>query len=399
MPSVENLNQRIFWSKGGELIARIHYDLRWLNVDFTDRRPVFFETASLMERDPITGGDRQLAGVVDLIPAEQYGRRLRVRGLREFFSADNGAFLRETDLGGLRVEVLVERLPGWERLDDDDRDYAADSGYVVSRLFDLIQRKRRKLRRGRPLFRERRGGPPLFRGVVRPPEPSITYDIGGTLAAAQYPWSGEVQDFHDKLLVVLRSLTAPDGFIYAVSWDHPLPVFDAYRFWPHRAEPTAPWAVGIPSAAGWDEWWSEYVFAPDSSWGLMGEVIENEWRGLVLFGQPLLDAVERNKPSLLSKIVAIDGEPADVPAQSDRRAAAQLNAEAFSILLGINVATLKEHALCDPELQSRYDECMAAEGLGQSEDEWRTSLAELTAMVEARLEEHHIPYTSALDAL
>ena len=149
-----------------------------------------------------------------------------------------------------------------------------------------------------------------FEGNLHPlPTPSVEYDIGsllyvdrppdGTMAAAIDP--GEEQpdfqrlldDFYSRALEVLRGLTSTEEFVFALTCE-----YDGYLFWPHRAVPGEPWPLRVP---GPEAYYSFYA-KPDFSWGFFFG-----WYSADVFGQPLLDAFDRNKPELLSKVIAVDG--------------------------------------------------------------------------------------------
>src|SRR5437870_5655291 len=89
------------------------------------------------------------------------------------------------------------------------------------------------------------------------PIPSVGYDIGsllyvsrpaaGTILAAleggeERPDFGRLlDDFYTHALEALRTLTAPDAFIFALDCEG-----KGYLFWPHRAVPGEPWPLRVP---------------------------------------------------------------------------------------------------------------------------------------------------------
>ena len=140
------------------------------------------------------------------------------------------------------------------------------------------------------------------------PDGSLLYvsrPAAGTILAAfeggeERPDFGRLlDDFYTHALEALRTLTPPDAFIFALDCEG-----KGYLFWPHRAVPGEPWPLRVP---GPEACYSFYA-PPDHSWGFYFD-----WHSADIFGRPLLDAFERNKPELLSKVAEIDG--VKLPAQ------------------------------------------------------------------------------------
>lgn len=145
---------------------------------------------------------------------------------------------------------------------------------------------------------------PSFRyGQIHVPDPSITYDIGVDLGASEPPWTGLVKDFYEQALNALRSLTAEDGCIYAVN-----DFYDAYRFWPHRADPQARWMLGCPGAIEWNTVADEFVVPADFSWVFHAKKWDTGER-ITLSGQALLDAFELHRPQLFSTVLVEETPP------------------------------------------------------------------------------------------
>ena len=100
-----------------------------------------------------------------------------------------------------------------------------------------------------------------------------------------------------KRRVFLCADVAEDGCIYAVN------DFDeAFRFWPHRADPQARWVLGCPGAIEWAPVADEFVVPADFSWVFHAKKWDTEER-ITLSGQPLLDAFEVHRPALLSTVL------------------------------------------------------------------------------------------------
>ena len=177
-----------------------------------------------------------------------------------------------------------ELPPGWQTLDDDER-IAVCEGVFRYYIHEVQPPDPSRARSMLPCH-------PSGLAQVRVPDPFVTYSIGPELGEAKPPWTGAVRDFYDRALEAFRSLTAADGFLHAADTD-----YDAYRFYPHFAEPAHPWVIGVPGAIDWNDVWEDFIVPPDFSWVFTPDVVEG---GITLSGQALIDAFSRSKPSLFS---------------------------------------------------------------------------------------------------
>jgi hypothetical protein len=205
------------------------------------------------------------------------------------------------------VKKTPDPIPGWQELGNDEAD---ERGHLVGQayeryFFDVSNQHRsrwQKLTHWWPWRLSWR-----VWTEIRLPAPSITYEIGVEFGPSEPPWREPVRDFCEKALEAFRSLTAPDEFIYALDGD-----YNAFRLWPHRADASERWALGVPGARDWNHHWENFIVPPDFSWVFHADQNYNDERQIsgetvTLSGQALLDAFEKHKPRLFVKVAAIDG--------------------------------------------------------------------------------------------
>lgn len=232
-----------------------------------------------------------------------------------------------------------------------------------------------------------------FEGNLHPlPTPSVEYDIGsllyvarppdGTMLAAIDPGEEKpdfqrlLDDFYTRALEVLRSLTAPDEFVFALTCE-----YGGYLFWPHRAVPGEPWPLRVPGPEAYYSFYS----TPDFSWGFFFG-----WYSAEIFGQPLLDAFERNKPELLSKVIAADGVELPAPPLTEleeqrlRRQLAEDRIAQIVFRTGLNYAACPEGPWTS-ELERLHDT------FERTRD--RDDLVQLITKIELILDEQGIEHT------
>jgi Protein of unknown function (DUF2716) len=126
-----------------------------------------------------------------------------------------------------------------------------------------------------------------FPGIYEP-RPSVTYR-----------WNYDSllntrDDFQNNALASFKSLVSPDGKIYALDWQH-----TCYWFYPHFSKDER-WWIDLPDG--------DYAIfiSEDFSFGYFG----HPWEATIcIFGQPLLEAFQKNPPQLFSKILRRDGKP------------------------------------------------------------------------------------------
>ena len=239
-----------------------------------------------------------------------------------------------------------------------------------------------------PAFFEAYGGDTFYPC----PAPAVRYDIesvlyvsspaAGTLASALDPGEQRpdfqrlIDDFYARALEALRSLTKPDDFIFALDCE-----YEGYRFWPHRAVAGEPWPLRVP---GPEAYYS--LYAPlDYAWGFFVG-----WAHVEVFGQPLLDAFERHKPEILSKVTARDGVELPGPPLTEleqQRLERQLAEDQVDRILF--VTELNYHACPEgpwtPELERLHAEFQRTRD--------RSDLAKLIAWIERVLDELGIEHT------
>ncbi len=135
---------------------------------------------------------------------------------------------------------------------------------------------------------------------IREPHPSITW-------ALRRPWDGDGEvDLHTVFLAAFRACTPPDGFLYALDWQHP-----CYRFQPHDFRPQVSFQedeYGRPVLSNGDYWpvpvlpnGDYYIFlVHDFTWGVFGHPWE--WT-MCVFGETLLTAITQHLPQMFATIV------------------------------------------------------------------------------------------------
>jgi hypothetical protein len=194
---------------------------------------------------------------------------------------------------------------GWEKLENPESFHVADEAmqrYIHSEA--IYRHGWESLTRWWPWRKSA-----LFHWDVRLPDPSVTFDTGPEFELSDPHWTDLAKDFHAKALDAFRSLTPPQGFIYAVDTD-----YEGYRFWPHKGIATERWPLGVPGSIDWNSYWESFLAPPDFSW-----VFSASLRGdrITVSGRGLLDAFERNKPLLFSKTVVDDdrGPPTHADAE------------------------------------------------------------------------------------
>jgi hypothetical protein len=205
------------------------------------------------------------------------------------------------------VSQQRDPIPGWDELGNDEAD---ERGHVVNEtyeryFFDVSDKHRSRWQKLTSWWPWRLSW--TWWTEVRLPDPSLTYQIGVELGLSEPPWREPVKDFYEKALEAFRSLTTPGEFIWAVDGD-----YNASRFWPHRADASERWALGVPGARDWNPVWENFIVPPDYSWVFHASEAYNDERELIgeritLSGQALLDAFERHKPRLLANVIAING--------------------------------------------------------------------------------------------
>ncbi len=218
------------------------------------------------------------------------------------------------------------------------------------------------------------------------PTPSVTYDIGsalcvappaaGTMRAALDP--GEERpdferllgDFYARALEALRSLTGPDELVFALDCEH-----EGYLFWPHKAVPGQPWPLRVP---GPEAYFSLYA-SPDYSWGFFFG-----WYTAEIWGQPLIDAFERNKPEILSKVTPIDGVELEAKLPPTEAQQAEDRVSQILFWTGFNYELCPEGPWT-PELERLHGE------FERTRD--RSDLAKLIVKIELVLNEQGIAHT------
>jgi Protein of unknown function (DUF2716) len=101
-----------------------------------------------------------------------------------------------------------------------------------------------------------------------------------------------VDDFYENALKAFGEVSSFDRRIYALDWQH-----TCFWFYPQLGQP---WYIGLP-----DGDYSIFL-AEDFSYGYFG----HPWEATIcIFGQPLLEAFQKNPPQLFSKILRRDGKP------------------------------------------------------------------------------------------
>ena len=148
------------------------------------------------------------------------------------------------------------------------------------------------------LFNEQFGfrtgiGPGQWPGI-REPTPSITYD---TSAAFSGQDATAVADPNAGLFPAFKACVPPGGRLYALDWQHACYTFNPFG----RFEFSAIYEGMIPVVPDGDY---SIFLADDLSFGTFG----HPWEQTVcFFGQPMLAAIERDRPKALDRVVRRHG--------------------------------------------------------------------------------------------
>ena len=232
-----------------------------------------------------------------------------------------------------------------------------------------------------------------YQGAAFPvPTPSVRYDIGsalyvsqpvdGTLDSALSPGEQRpdfqrlIDDFYGRALGALRSLTEPDDLVFALDYEH-----DGYLFWPHKAVAGEPWPLRVPGPEAFDSFYAP----PDYTWGFYVS-----WTSVEVFGQPLLEAFDRHKPEILTKVIARDGVELPMPPLTEleqkrvERELAEDKVHRILFMVGMNYGMCPEGPWT-PELERLLAEFERTRA--------RSDLAKLIAKIELVLDEQGIEHT------
>ena len=136
--------------------------------------------------------------------------------------------------------------------------------------------------------------PGKWPGIMEP-RPSITFDIGHAFSGD--PAAPAVADLNVEMFTLFKACVPPGERLYALDWQHP-----CYRFDPFGQFASSETYQGmIPVVPDGDY----HIFlADDFSYGTFGHPWEQT---ICVFGQPLIEVVERERPKLLGRVVRRDG--------------------------------------------------------------------------------------------
>lgn len=140
----------------------------------------------------------------------------------------------------------------------------------------------------------------------REPRPSLTWNLAADDAdrrSADFrfgPYSVKEDDVARIALHALRECVRPEEWVWALHWQQ-----RSYRFFPHRLGESEQWQVPIFPAAGYP-----LFLAWDFRFGTLGHPWE---RSLCVFGQDLVESVERHAKSALSSVLRRDGTSSTEP--------------------------------------------------------------------------------------
>jgi hypothetical protein len=191
------------------------------------------------------------------------------------------------------------------------------------------------------------------------PTPSVRYDIESMLyvvpphrtrpamelSCRQPNFQKLIDEFYARALEALRALTGLDEFVLALDcWS------GDYLFWPHQAVDAEPWPLRVPGPEAALSLYSP----PDYRWGFLFG-----WHSAEIFGQSLLDELERDLPELLSIVVAVDGvevptQPAQLAHKRRDPRGADPTIEEILFLTGFNYELCPEGPWT-PELERLWD--------------------------------------------
>lgn len=137
--------------------------------------------------------------------------------------------------------------------------------------------------------------PKHWPGIVEP-EDSVTYSIGHVYGDEDQ-YTLLTNDLSVKLIKAFRECVPGGKSIWVLDWQHP-----CYRFYPHddfQFHDEDDWPV--PALPNGDY----YIFlSPDLEFGVFGHPWE---QSMCVFGEPLLEAFDRDLPELFSAKIRIGG--------------------------------------------------------------------------------------------
>ena len=130
---------------------------------------------------------------------------------------------------------------------------------------------------------------------IREPTPSVTYDISAVVAG-QGVAAGA--DPNADLFTAFKACVPPGARLYALDWQHTCYTFNPFG----RVEFSEVYEGMIPVVPNGDY---SIFLADDLSFGAFG----HPWEQTVcIFGQPMLSAIERDRPKSLGRVIRRNGE-------------------------------------------------------------------------------------------
>lgn len=125
----------------------------------------------------------------------------------------------------------------------------------------------------------------------REPTPSVTFKLSS-------PWvPEEVEEFYEVMWEALKSCSPPGKEIYSLDWHHECFTYDPHAFPPPPQE--LQFTRGLYPNGDYG-----ITLSHDLSWGVLG----HPWEFTIcIFGQPLLNVIEKNPPKLFRHIIRRDG--------------------------------------------------------------------------------------------
>ncbi len=135
----------------------------------------------------------------------------------------------------------------------------------------------------------------IWPAYLEPPD-SVTYHIGHVYGDADN-YERLTLDLSRKTISALRCCVGRGEFVFALDWQH-----QTYRFYPHESfeyESEADWPIPVLPNGDY------YIFvSPRLDFGILGHPWEQT---MCVFGQPLLDALARDQPTLLDRPIRNGG--------------------------------------------------------------------------------------------
>lgn len=142
---------------------------------------------------------------------------------------------------------------------------------------------------------------------INEPTPSITYSISDIYDQGEEHYQKLNKNLQDSFLAYFKALINQDGWIYVLDWQH-----TTHKFYPHIPFDLVSLYNELPVPL-LNEWPTPilpngdyFIFLePNLEYGVFGHPWEQT---MCIFGQKLIDLVEKNPPLLFTKKIRVNGK-------------------------------------------------------------------------------------------